>query len=105
MLRNVVRPFRSMRTRHEAILRLLYDRRALGMLPSVISGHVPWTDTSLRPGAMQLVLNDVVLSRRTAVVEFGSGVSTLYLGHVLAQQGGASGASNTTRSGAKPWRP
>ena len=88
MLRNVLRPIRSARGRHESILRLLYDSRALGMLPSVISGHVPWTAASLRPGAMQVVLNDVLLGRRTAVAEFGSGVSTLYLGHVLAQQGG-----------------
>ena len=88
MLRNIFRPMQSARERHESILRLLYDSRALGMLPPILSGHVPWTAASLRPGAMQVVLNDVLLGRRTAVAECGSGVSTLYLGHVLAQQGG-----------------
>lgn len=77
-----------MRGRHEATLRLLYDVRALGMLPTISSGPVPWSSASLRPAAVHMALNDLLLGAKRSAVEFGAGVSTLYLGHVLAQQGG-----------------
>lgn len=43
-----------------------------------LKGYVPWTGHALRPFALATVLNDLVVNRRAAYLEFGAGVSTVF---------------------------
>jgi predicted O-methyltransferase YrrM len=67
----------------------LDDLRALELLrPLLPSAYLPWTEASIRPAALVAVCNDVVVRRRRAVVELGSGISTVVLGRLLGEVGG-----------------
>lgn len=67
----------------------LADLRALELLRPLMPGvYLPWTDASIRPAALAVVCNDVVIRRRRALVEFGAGISTLVLGRLARQVGG-----------------
>jgi len=61
------------------VLRPLLERRP----------YLPWTDWALRPAALVAVLNEIVLAKRETIVELGSGVSTVVIGRLLAERGGA----------------
>lgn len=58
------------------------------MLAPLRAGHIPWTKSSIRPAALAVVVNDIVLNRRRTVVEFGAGVSTEILARLIRQRGG-----------------
>jgi hypothetical protein len=66
----------------------LSDLVALSALQSLPSGYVPWTAWSMRPAAVASVVNELLRGRRRTVVELGSGASTIFLGHTLADLGG-----------------
>ena len=66
----------------------LHDVRALALLPALKAGYVPWTSSSLRPGAVRAILNEVIVNRRTTVLECGSGISSLYVARELMKVGG-----------------
>lgn len=72
----------------DAGLALQYDQLAFAALSQVSNRFLPWTNASLRPAAIQVALNDIVVNRRRTVVELGSGLSTVYLAAMLAGQGG-----------------
>lgn len=57
----------------------------LAMQP-LSGGFVPWTSFSLRPAALQTLLNELDLSRPALTVELGSGASTLLVGRLLKQR-------------------
>ena len=61
------------------VLRPLLDRRP----------YLPWTEWTLRPAALVTALNEIVLAGRETVVELGSGISTVVIGRLLAERGGA----------------
>jgi hypothetical protein len=54
----------------------------LGPLLSKLRGHSPWTGHALRPFALATILNDLVINRRRAYLEFGGGISTLLVAKV-----------------------
>ena len=64
------------------------DLKALAVLPKLDIDYLPWTGISLRPAAIRTLLNEIVLRRRFTVLEFGSGISTLYMAKVLSSYGG-----------------
>jgi predicted O-methyltransferase YrrM len=64
------------------------DARAATELSRLGLPYMPWTASALRPSAMVQLVNEVLINDRRTVVEFGSGLSTLYLAHVLAGRGG-----------------
>ena len=66
------------------------DRDALEILRPLLDagGYLPWSEWALRPAALAAVCNEIVVADRREVVELGSGVSTVVLGRLLAQQGG-----------------
>jgi hypothetical protein len=61
----------------------LADLVALSALQVLPRGYVPWTAWSMRPAAIASVVNEIERGRRRAVVELGSGASTVFLGHTL----------------------
>ena len=51
-------------------------------------GYLPWTEGALRPAALALVCNEIVLADRRRLVELGSGVSTIVLARLMRERGG-----------------
>jgi predicted O-methyltransferase YrrM len=75
-------------TPHDAAGRLA-DLRALTLLrPLLPDGYLPWTEAAIRPSALVVVCNDVVVRGRRSALELGSGISTVVLGRLLADLGG-----------------
>ncbi len=65
-----------------------YDLTALTHLQSLGLGYQAWTSSSVRPGAMRILLNEIIIHSRKNVIEFGAGISTIYMAKVLSNQGG-----------------
>lgn len=59
---------------------------SLQRLPALDLPYIPQTEFALSPSAVRTVLNDLVLHDRRCVVEFGAGVSTLYISKLLAER-------------------
>lgn len=79
----------SNRELHSSVNSQLNDLRALALLPDLQVGYLPWSSFAIRPSALAMILNEVVINRRRTIIECGIGISTLYL---LSSQLG-----NTTR--------
>lgn len=60
------------------------DLKALHLLGALTGHYAPWTQWALTPSAVVTILNDVVLNKRQHIIEFGSGISTIYLARLLA---------------------
>lgn len=62
---------------------------ALQRLQGVLSGmgYVPWTSSAVSPVAVETMLNDIVINRRSTIVECGGGVSTFLTGRLLKELG------------------
>ncbi len=75
--------------RHAQVLRAdaHATRLLIGPLTGKLKGYVPWTGHALRPFALATVLNDLVVNRRAAYLEFGAGVSTLFVAKVAELNG------------------
>ncbi len=52
---------------------------ALNQLPELDLYYIPWTAGALSPKSICTLLNEVVIHDRSKFLEFGSGLSTLYL--------------------------
>jgi hypothetical protein len=50
--------------------------------------YFPWTSYALRPSAIECIVNDIIINKRFHIVEFGGGVSSLYIASVLNKHGG-----------------
>jgi hypothetical protein len=46
---------------------------------------LPWTSSSLRPSALVKILNDIIVNRKTNIIEFGSGISTVYIANIISK--------------------
>lgn len=42
-------------------------------------GFMPWTRAAMRPSTVLHILNEIFINDRRSIIEFGSGISTLYL--------------------------
>lgn len=81
MLQLLKKPYRTLRN-------LGYDSRASIELTHFGLDYLPWTASALRPAAMVQILNEIIINRRHSIVEFGSGISSIYIAKVLQQTGG-----------------
>ena len=61
------------------------DMKALLALQPLSQSFLPWTGSALRPSAIRLMLNEIVIHRRKVIVEFGSGISTVFISKILKQ--------------------
>ena len=64
------------------------DAVALQALSALPGGYLPWTGPAMHPAAVATIVNSVVLNHHRAVVECGSGVSTVVLARAVRQEGG-----------------
>ena len=65
-----------------------YDVLALQKLTGIIDNYIPWTGSAIRPGAILKILNDIIINKRKNIIEFGGGISTLYIAYMLKKNGG-----------------
>jgi len=63
------------------------DIRSLEHLKVLYDGYIPWTGASIHPTALVYVLNDILLHQRRQIVECGSGISTLFIAHLIKKHG------------------
>lgn len=66
----------------------LCDSMALQKLVTLSNSYIPWTSSSIRPSAIVKILNDILINKRKYIIEFGSGISTLYIAKLLKNNGG-----------------
>jgi len=66
----------------------LSDVTALQKLTALSNSYIPWTSSSVRPSAIVKILNDILINNRKNIIEFGAGVSTLYIAKILKENGG-----------------
>jgi predicted O-methyltransferase YrrM len=50
-------------------------------------GYLPWSTGAMRPAGLVMVCNEIMYANRTAIVECGSGVSTVVLARLLRARG------------------
>jgi predicted O-methyltransferase YrrM len=75
------------KTQREALFRARQDLESLHLLPELSLEYIPWTEAELRPAGVRVLLNEVVVHSRCSVLEFGSGISTLYLANHFNRAG------------------
>jgi predicted O-methyltransferase YrrM len=63
------------------------DLHAWPVLTPLAQEYVPWSSASLRPAGLVAVLNDLLVHDRRSVLEFGSGVSTVFIARLLERVG------------------
>lgn len=67
----------------------MIDMHAMQFLAPLVAGsYLPFTAASMRPAALAIVANDIVVHDRRRLLECGSGVSTIVLGRLLASRDG-----------------
>lgn len=59
------------------------DLEALVNLKVLTNNYMPWSSSAMRPGAVQKIINEIVINKKSSVIEFGSGVSTIYIASIL----------------------
>ncbi len=64
------------------------DTRASIELSRLGLEFTPWTKSAIRPAALLQLLNEILINDRRTVIEFGAGISTIYLAKVLSSVGG-----------------
>jgi len=79
LLNRLVKPFE-----------LIEDIKANQALMPLTRKYLPWTDSALRPAAVQMILNDIVVNNKQTIVELGGGISTIYICRLLTQLHGDS---------------
>ena len=70
------------------MLHLSYDHLALQRLRPLLGDYLPWTGSALRPAAIELICNEIIVHQRRRVLECGSGISTVVIGQLVSNLGG-----------------
>jgi len=80
--------FNRLKTKLSHIEQAIYDARASVELTRLGLPYLPWPASAIAPSALMSILNELQINHRNTVVEFGSGLSTIYMAKVLKQRGG-----------------
>ena len=67
---------------------LAEDNKAMDYLGRLLKPLEPWTGWAMNPAAILTVVGDIIINRRSVVVECGAGLSTLYAAKALSLRGG-----------------
>lgn len=62
------------------------DTASLLKLQVLLTQYLPWSTSAMKPSAIVKLINEVVINERKSVIEFGSGVSTVYIAAILKQK-------------------
>lgn len=63
----------------------LSQNLAQSRLISLGLGYLPHSDSAINSDAIEMILNDIIVNRRMRIVEFGSGLSTIYIAKLLSK--------------------
>lgn len=66
----------------------IQNMMALLELQKLLKGYMPWSVSAMQPSAIQQVLNEIILNDKNTIIEFGSGLSTLYIAALLKKRKG-----------------
>ena len=66
----------------------IYDIESLLHLQHYNCNRLPWTQSAMRPSALQLCLNEIEIHKKINVIELGSGISTIFIANLLKKLGG-----------------
>lgn len=77
----------KVRARFDEMLLTSRDAVAMSALAPLDGPFLPITSYSMRPSGILTLVNDVVINRRRSIVEFGPGLSTIYLARMLRSLG------------------
>lgn len=83
--------YQVQRVLNKYVLDGMRDRKdilALQALAPLSTQFLPWSQAAMRPSGLLAVLNDIVINRRSYIVECGGGISTFYIARLLKQRGG-----------------
>jgi predicted O-methyltransferase YrrM len=69
-------------------MKIQEDIYALSQLQPLSSNYIVWSSSSIRPSAMVQILNEIIVNHRNTIVEFGCGITTVYIAKILKQNGG-----------------
>lgn len=70
---------------------LNYDSKdilAMQYLAPLSKSYLPWTAAAMRPSGVAKVLNEIVVNRKSSILECGGGISTYYIASLLKERGG-----------------
>lgn len=70
-------------------LQELQDQKALVVLSRYMQEYLPWTGSALRPSAVCVIFNEVIIHKKLRILEIGCGMSTVMLSRFLAERGGS----------------
>lgn len=74
---------------NRTVLQELHDVKALNMLDGYMDAYLPWTGSALRPSAVSMLFNEMIIHQKLRVLEIGCGISTILLSRFLAERGGS----------------
>ena len=63
------------------------DACALQRLAGFDLGYIPWSGAAMRPEAVLLLVNEILVNQRGQILELGSGISTIYGAAAIAEKG------------------
>ncbi|SJM29731.1 class I SAM-dependent methyltransferase [Mesorhizobium delmotii] len=78
----------SVLTKIDSYRNSVLDCRASVELAKLGLKFLPWTVSAMRPSAVVSLVNEILINKRRTIVEFGSGISTLYLSKAAEMVGG-----------------
>lgn len=61
------------------------DIKSLIQLEPLLNQYLPWSTSAMRPSAVVKILNEIIINNRVNVIEFGSGLTTIYIAATLRQ--------------------
>ena len=68
---------------------LAWNINAMQHLRDFEVSWMPWTGSSISPSSIKIILNEIRTHNRKSFIEFGSGISTLYLAEAARRWGGS----------------
>ena len=83
ILRKWLRVHEFTEFRRNEILSLIHISKLLN------ANYFPWTNSSISPTSIRLIINEIIINQRSEVIEFGAGISTLYIARILKDKGGS----------------
>ncbi len=87
LFKKIERKLKAICTNEES-LKQQEDIYALQQLKPISSDYTVWSSSSIRPSAMVQILNEIIVNNRNTIVEFGCGITTVYIAKILKQYGG-----------------
>jgi hypothetical protein len=80
--------FTKVKNKLRTLEQAVHNARAAAELSRLDLPYLPWPGSALAPSALRTILNEIEVNKRKTVVEFGSGISTLYIAKILSRIGG-----------------